>query len=131
MHITVLEATAVWIALQKFSWCTSENLKIHLFIDNTSVLSNLVRKKSPPSSFVLNSRIMAIKQTALWRHIAQVEYIHTELNPADAPSRAERFKMNEWIHLLRTHRGPATTQTSRRPTMEPIGVNLKRFLDRV
>ena len=116
------------MALNAFAWCATPQLTIHLFVDNTSVLANLERQKAPPSSFVLNSRIIDIKQTELWSFVTQVEYVHTKLNPADDPSRQQEFNLNEWIHLLRTVAGnPTVTKPPLAP--ERMGPNLRRLLE--
>ncbi|CUG90979.1 unnamed protein product, partial [Bodo saltans] len=88
IHIGILEAQAVPIALRNLTQLSLH--KFDLWIDNTSVLGNLVlrnRYKAPPRSFEFASRVREIKTTEAWGNCGSVRYVPSDVNPADAPSR--------------------------------------------
>lgn len=92
-HINILEVRAVRLALSSFA--LQRGTSIHLFIDNTSAMYNLRKERS--KSFHTNAEIQKIRDIMKIKHLtfAGIEYVKSELNPADGPSRIS------WNHLRR------------------------------
>ncbi len=83
-HINVLEAEAVFLALEAFKTALSDTLW-SLRIDNTSVLGALQKTRS--NSFNLNSVIGRINNHSTFKNCTSASYIESAQNPADSWSR--------------------------------------------
>ena len=81
--INELEAQAVFNAVTHF-WPQLRGKPLQLYVDNTSVIGALNKGYSP--SFNLNKQILKACN-ALQSIPVTIRYIHTSINPADAPSR--------------------------------------------
>ena len=85
--INVKEALAVRKALHETIAATGGGIDIVLYIDNTTVISNIVKRRSP--NFVANVITGEIHTLAAERNVrlAGINYVASARNFADAPSR--------------------------------------------
>lgn len=87
LHINVLEATATRDALWYTDLSGVDAVALH--IDNTSLLFCL--QKSRSRSYLLNERIAQIRRSPQFSKIVTMDYVKSECNLADEPSRRSWF----------------------------------------
>jgi hypothetical protein len=104
LHIHILEAKALRLALQKFELSITECGHIQVFIDNTSLLFALRRSHS--NSFILNNEIRKIHSCTAFPCVETVQYVPSAFNAADGPSRGTYESVEvgwRWFQQLRQH----------------------------
>jgi hypothetical protein len=84
-HINILELATVRIALRFLRQATDEpELIIDWYIDNTTAIAVIENGRS--RTFALNEIVNEIQQHT-WARTRKVQYVESERNLADAPSR--------------------------------------------
>jgi hypothetical protein len=111
LHIHILEAKALRLAMQHFELSIMDCGHIQVFIDNTSLLFALRRTHS--NSFILNNEIRKIFGCIAFQCVGSVQYVPSAFNAADGPSRGTHESIEtgwRWFQQLREH-----IQCGRRP----------------
>lgn len=97
--IVELEALALLLALRLLRLDES-NIHFDMFVDNTSVIGVLHKRRSP--SYFLNLIVVALSDLLRSKNwvIRNVQYVTSETNIADPPSRGD---VDGWIERMRIH----------------------------
>ena len=102
-HINVKEALAVRKSVDIIKESNNEFPEsIKWFVDNTSTMGAVRRERS--RSFELNQEIARIKEIIPRSTTATFQYVSTDENPADAPSRGKALTP-AMIDAMKTHAG--------------------------